>query len=66
MMIELSLAAWRKSTRSGGGDCVEVAGTLAGVVAVRDGKDATGPVLVFGTYAWSAFVTGLRAGYLTR
>ena len=35
---------WRKSTRSGsnGGSCVEVANTLS---ALRDSKNATGPVL---------------------
>jgi hypothetical protein len=35
---------WRKSTRSGGngGECVEVASTLS---ALRDSKNAAGPVL---------------------
>jgi hypothetical protein len=47
---------WRKSSRSGGsGDCVEVA-AWPGVVAVRDSKDRTGPVLTFPEAAWRDFV----------
>ncbi|MFI7080562.1 DUF397 domain-containing protein [Micromonospora sp. NPDC049903] len=59
--MELSRARWRKSTRSGpdGGNCVEVADNLSGVVAVRDSKDPAGPVLVFGPGSWRAFVTQL-------
>ncbi|MEV7988373.1 DUF397 domain-containing protein [Micromonospora sp. NPDC085948] len=60
--MELTGARWRKSTRSNGsgGACVEVADNLPGVVAVRDSKDPTGPVLVFAPDAWRAFV-GLGA-----
>lgn len=56
--MDLNSAQWRKSTRSGasGGNCVEVADNLSGVVGVRDSKDPTGPVLVFGPVAWRAFV----------
>ncbi|MFI6068703.1 DUF397 domain-containing protein [Micromonospora sp. NPDC051227] len=56
--MELTGARWRKSTRSNGsgGNCVEVAGNLPGLVAVRDSKDPTGPVLVFPPHAWRAFV----------
>ncbi|WP_330438506.1 DUF397 domain-containing protein [Micromonospora sp. NBC_00821] len=56
--MDLSNARWRKSTRSGasGGNCVEVASNLPGVVAVRDSKDATGPALNFAPAAWAAFV----------
>ena len=41
--VELAIQ-WRKSSYSGGGnnECVEVAGTL---VAVRDSKNPTGPIL---------------------
>ncbi|QLQ38598.1 DUF397 domain-containing protein [Micromonospora robiginosa] len=62
--MELINAIWRKSTRSGTqGDCVEVAGNLAGVVGVRDSKDPAGPVLTFTPDAWCAFVrvSGSRA-----
>ncbi|WP_422734287.1 DUF397 domain-containing protein [Micromonospora sp. WMMD558] len=57
--MDLTGAVWVKSTRSSGnsGDCVEVAGNLPGVVAVRDSKDRQGPVLTFPPAAWRAFVT---------
>ncbi|MGC4879187.1 DUF397 domain-containing protein [Micromonospora sp. DT43] len=56
--MDLIDATWRKSTRSGssGGDCVEVADNLAGIVGVRDSKDPDGPSLVFGPASWRAFV----------
>ncbi|MFI6761992.1 DUF397 domain-containing protein [Micromonospora sp. NPDC050417] len=56
--MDLSRARWRKSTRSntGGGGCVEVADNLPGVVAVRDSKDPSGPVLAFTPDAWRGFV----------
>ncbi|MER7458460.1 DUF397 domain-containing protein [Micromonospora sp. NPDC126480] len=57
--MDLSSARWRKSTRSNtqGGDCVEVADNLPGVVAVRDSKDPAGPALTFDPVAWKAFVS---------
>ncbi|WP_416900736.1 DUF397 domain-containing protein [Micromonospora echinospora] len=56
-MADLTGARWRKSTRSGsnGGECVEVADNLPGLVAVRDSKDPTGPVLTFAPAAWTSF-----------
>jgi hypothetical protein len=58
-MTELTGARWRTSTRSGtnGGDCVEVADNLPALVAVRDSKDPTGPVLTFTPGCWRHFVT---------
>ncbi|GIG88678.1 DUF397 domain-containing protein [Plantactinospora endophytica] len=58
-MVDLTGARWRKSTRSGsnGGECIEVADNLTGIVAVRDSKEPAGPVLTFTPYAWSAFVS---------
>jgi hypothetical protein len=60
----LDRAAWRTSTRSGdnGGNCVEVARNLPGVVAVRDSKDRGGPVLTFAPAGWEAFTAGVREG----
>ncbi|MFG3554936.1 DUF397 domain-containing protein [Micromonospora sp. NPDC047557] len=57
--MDLTNAIWRKSRRSGssGGNCVEVADNLPGVVGVRDSKDPAGPALTFGPAAWRAFVT---------
>ncbi|GAA2709278.1 MULTISPECIES: DUF397 domain-containing protein [Actinoplanes] len=61
--MDLSRAAWRKSTRSGSsGNCVEVAGNLPGVVAVRDSKDPSGPALLFTPAEWDAFLEGTKAG----
>ncbi|MEV5818383.1 DUF397 domain-containing protein [Micromonospora harpali] len=56
--MDLSSARWKKSTRSGtsGGDCVEVADNLPGVIAVRDSKDRRGAVLTFTPARWKAFL----------
>lgn len=55
--VDLSRAAWHKSSRSGqNGECVEVARNLPGVVAVRDSKHPDGPVLVVTRQAWEAFL----------
>lgn len=61
--MDLSAARWRTSSRSNGtgGNCVEVAGNLPGVVVVRDSKDRTGPVLAFAPAAWGAFLTRLTS-----
>jgi hypothetical protein len=57
-------AIWPKSSYSGsnGGGCVEVAGNRPGVVAVRDSKDAAGPVLAFTPDDWRAFTAAIKAG----
>jgi len=62
--MDLSRAEWRKSSWSGGngGDCVEVARNLLGIVAVRDSKDPGGPKLVFTPDEWRAFAAGVTAG----
>jgi len=56
--MDLTGAIWRTSTRSGssGGNCVEVADNLPGVVLVRDSKDRDGATLAFPAEAWRAFV----------
>jgi hypothetical protein len=61
---DLSGAVWKKSKRSGGsgGNCVEVASNLPGLVAVRDSKNPAGPALVFTPGEWSAFVGGVKDG----
>jgi Domain of unknown function (DUF397) len=57
-------AIWHKSSRSGdnGGACVEVARNLPGIVAVRDSKDASGPVLAIAPDDWRAFLVGVKNG----
>jgi hypothetical protein len=60
--LDLTRAAWFKSTRSSGnGNCVEVA-ILDRAVAVRDTKDRSGPVLLFTPAGWSTFVDGAKNG----
>jgi hypothetical protein len=61
--VDQSRARWRKSSFSGGGgsNCVEL--TDAGqAIAVRDSKQAPGPVLVFGQHAWRQFAAKVKAG----
>jgi len=64
---DLTLVTWRKSTRSSasGSDCIEVA-KAPGVMAVRDSKNPTGPVLIFGHRAWAEFVTDLPEATTSR
>ena len=61
-MDGLDHADWRKSSYSGtnGGNCVEVARNLPGIVAVRDSKDPAGPALAFTPADWEAFTADLK------
>jgi Domain of unknown function (DUF397) len=56
--MDLSHAIWKKSSYSGGngGNCVEVARNLPGIVAVRDSKNSDGPALTFAPEVWRAFL----------
>jgi hypothetical protein len=68
--VDLSDAAWRTSSYSGGngGQCVEVAAIIsrhsgpAGLCAVRDSKNPGGPVLAFSPRQWRLFTAGVKAG----
>jgi len=62
--FDASRAIWRKSTRSNGqgGNCVQVADNIPGVIGVRDSKDPDGAVLVFTPVEWRAFIDGARDG----
>jgi hypothetical protein len=63
MLNDLSGADWRKAkASSSGGNCVEVARNLPGIVAVRDSKDRQGPALVFTPAERAAVTSGVRAG----
>ncbi|MGC5343558.1 DUF397 domain-containing protein [Streptomyces sp. DT171] len=57
-MIDLSAAAWRKSSYSDGGDnnCVEIADNYPGLIPVRDSKAPTRPALVIHADAWNSFI----------
>ncbi|WP_326552961.1 DUF397 domain-containing protein [Micromonospora sp. NBC_01813] len=65
-MYDLTGAVWHKSSRSNNSNnCVEVATGVPGcdvVVAVRDSKERSGPVLVFRRGEWKAFLAGAHAG----
>ncbi|MEU4565566.1 DUF397 domain-containing protein [Micromonospora sp. NPDC023956] len=50
--------AWRKSSRSCQGNCVEVS-IVSPSVLVRDSKDPDGPALRISRAAWRRFLTGM-------
>ena len=58
------IAPWIKSSYSGptGGNCVEVAFLADGGVAVRSSRRPDGPVLIFTSAEWDAFLGGARDG----
>ena len=65
--MDVTPAAWRKSSYSGsnGGACVEV-GTAGPAVAVRDSKNADGPLLTFAASPWQAFTEQVKQGAVLR
>lgn len=58
--VDLTTAAWFTSSYSNGqSSCVEAA-FVGHLVAARDTKhEGSGPVLIVGASAWSAFVAGV-------
>ncbi|MFD8688602.1 DUF397 domain-containing protein [Streptomyces sp. NPDC059651] len=60
--LDLSAAAWRKSSHSNGdgGNCLEVAEAHPGIVPVRDSKCPHGPVLIVNAAAWAPFVEAVK------
>ena len=68
--MDLTGAAWRKSSYSGGngGQCVEVAAIPAArdepdrTCAVRDSTDPGGPALAFGRRPWQQFTVKVKTG----
>ena len=63
--MDLSRAEWRKASRSSsnGGNCVEVARNLPRIVAVRDSKNPSGPVLTIEPAGWQDFIADVKAGH---
>jgi hypothetical protein len=57
---EESRIAWRKSSTSTDGNCVQIAAD-GGWVLIRDSADRDGAVLRFPPAAWSAFTARARA-----
>ena len=57
--MEKPRIAWRRSTKSGGGNCVEVA-AAGGSVLIRDSANPDGGVLRLPPTAWSAFLAHAR------
>ncbi|MEV3874483.1 DUF397 domain-containing protein [Streptomyces sp. NPDC049906] len=63
---DLTRAEWRTSSySSGNGQCVEIA-VLTEVVAMRDSKRPSGPILRFTNEEFSTFVTAARHGQFDR
>jgi hypothetical protein len=56
---------WRTSSRSAGGNCVQVA-TQQSHILVRDSKDPDGGVLTFDRSTFQAFLAGVQAGEFDR
>lgn len=63
--IDLTDAAWRKASASGGqGNCVEITDLPDGAVAVRDSKNPALGALRFTAAEWQAFRQGILADEL--
>ena len=62
-MIDLSHAIWRKASLSAyNGGCVEVAGNLPEVTAVRDSKRPEGGAHVVNRSAFAKFLVDVQGG----
>jgi hypothetical protein len=64
-VVEPPGVRWLRSSYStGANNCVETArpdtGVRAGLLAVRDSKNATGPALLFSPESWEGFLTAFR------
>jgi hypothetical protein len=59
---ELDGISWRKAQRSvNNGECVELA-RAQGMIAIRDSKNPTGPILMYNPAEWRAFLDGAKNG----
>ncbi|MFI0788319.1 DUF397 domain-containing protein [Streptomyces lydicus] len=65
--VDLSGARWRKSSYStNGGECIEIADGIPGLVPVRDSKDPQGPTLFIPRAAWNPFVEAVKSAAFSR
>ncbi|MDT0343283.1 DUF397 domain-containing protein [Streptomyces litchfieldiae] len=64
MTPDLSAATWRTSSYSNGdgGNCVEVADGVPGVIPVRDTKNRSAAALLIPTTAWTPFIEATKNG----
>jgi Domain of unknown function (DUF397) len=59
---DLAAARWAPSRHSAnGGNCVEIACDLPGIIAVRDSKNPAGSVLIVTPRQWRDFTARLRS-----
>lgn len=58
----ISTTAYKKSSYSGMGSCVEVRLLPDGSIGVRDSKDTSQHPLLFTQPEWRAFLAGVRDG----
>jgi hypothetical protein len=67
-MTDLSGAEWRKAARStsGNGGCVEIAGNLPGVTAIRDSKRPEDGAHLVTREAFTAFLADIKGGRYDR
>ena len=56
----VEVGAWRTSSRSNSGACIEV-GASAAVIGVRDSKLGRSPVLAFSPAAWADFTSAVKS-----
>jgi hypothetical protein len=63
--MDLTSAEYRKSSYSSanGGNCVEVARNLPGLVAIRDSKNPDAGALALAPAAFAALTARIRAGH---
>lgn len=57
---------WRKSSRSGSKECVEVARARPNIRAVRDSKDPNGGILEFQPATFESFMANIKSGRFDR
>ncbi|MFF7413784.1 DUF397 domain-containing protein [Streptomyces lydicus] len=65
--LDLNSARWRKSSYStNGGECIEIADGIPGMVPVRDSKTPEGAALFIPAPVWNTFVTAVKSAAFSR